>query len=49
MDFVVEFVPRNLVTLSNFIEFQDIRNFTFFEASGDTWHDMWCICVNDSH
>ena len=34
MDFTVEFVLRNLVTQSNFVEFQDGRNFTFFEATG---------------
>ena len=41
MDFTVEIVSRNLATTLNFIEFQDSRNFTFFEATGvvrDTWH-----------
>ena len=34
MDFTVEFVSRNLVTLLNFVKFQDSRNFMFFEAPG---------------
>ena len=41
MDFTVGIVSRNLATTSNFVEFQDSRNFTFFEATGvvrDTWH-----------
>ena len=32
MDFSVEIVSRNLVTTSNFVGFQDGRDFTFFEA-----------------
>ena len=43
MDFTVGIVSRNLATTSNFIEFQDSRNFTFLEARGgvqDTWHFM---------
>ena len=31
----------NLATMSNFVEFRDSQNFTFFEAPGvvrDTWH-----------
>ena len=43
MDLVVEFVLRNLATTSNFVEFRDSWNFTFFEAprvAGDTWHTM---------
>ena len=39
MDFVVEFLSRNLVTQSNFVGFRDNRNFTFFKTSGDTWRD----------
>ena len=41
MDFTVGIVSRNLATTTNFVEFQDSRNFTFFEAPGvvlDTWH-----------
>ena len=38
MDLIVEFVSRNLVTQVNFVEFRDSKNFTFFEATGDTWH-----------
>ena len=39
MDFPVEFVSQNLVTLSNFVGFRDNHNFMFFEApSVDTWH-----------
>ena len=34
MDFVIEFVSRNLVTPSNFVEFRDNGSFTFFEESG---------------
>ena len=32
MDFTVGIVSRNLATTSNFVEFRDSRNFTFFEA-----------------
>ena len=32
MDFTVGIVLRNLATMSNFIEFQDNQNFTFFES-----------------
>ena len=32
MDFTVGIVSRNLATTSNFIEFQDSRNFMFFKA-----------------
>ena len=41
MDFTVGIVSRNLATTSNFVEFQDSLNFTFFEVTGvvrDTWH-----------
>ena len=34
MDFIVGIVSRNLATTSNFVEFRDTRNFTFFETSG---------------
>ena len=34
MDFTIEFVSQNLVTISNFIGFRDSQNFTFFEALG---------------
>ena len=34
MDFTVGIILRNLATTSNFVEFRDIRNFTFFEAPG---------------
>ena len=34
MDFTVGIVSRNLATMSNFVEFRDSRNFTFFEALG---------------
>ena len=40
MDFTVGIVLKNLATTSNFIEFLDSRNFTFFKAPGvvrDTW------------
>ena len=43
MDFTVGIVLRNLATMSNFIEFRNSRNFTFFEASRvvrDTWLEM---------
>ena len=32
MDFTVEIISRNLATTSNFVEFRDSQNFTFFEA-----------------
>ena len=41
MDFTVGIISRNLVTPSNFVKFQDNRNFMFFEAPrvmSDTWH-----------
>ena len=41
MEFTVGIVSRNLVTKSNFVEFQDGLNFTFFEALdvvSDRWH-----------
>ena len=34
MDFTVGIVSRNLASMSNFVEFRDSRNFTFFEAPG---------------
>ena len=40
-DFTVGIVSQNLATTSNFVEFQNSRNFTFFEAPRvvrDTWH-----------
>ena len=43
MDVTVGIVSRNLATTSNFIEFRNSHNFTFFEASRvvwDTWHVM---------
>ena len=45
MDFTVGIVSRNLATTSNFVEFRDSWNFTFFEARRgvrDTWHFMCC-------
>ena len=48
MDFTVEFVSQNLVTQSNFVEFQDGWDFTFFEApsvgDGVVPHDMTRGC-----
>ena len=41
MDFTVGIILQNLATTSNFIEFCDNQNFTFFEAPRvvqDTWH-----------
>ena len=41
MDFTVGIVSRNLATMSNFVEFRDSRNFTFFETRRvvrDTWY-----------
>ena len=32
MDFTVEIVSRNRATISNFVEFRDSRNFTYFKA-----------------
>ena len=34
MDFTVGTVSRNLATTSNFVEFRDSRNITFFDAQG---------------
>ena len=34
MDFTVGIALQNLATTSNFVEFRDSWNFTFFEASG---------------
>ena len=41
MEFIVEIVLQNLVTMSTFVRFLDSRNFTFFEVlmSSNTWHD----------
>ena len=39
-DFTFEIILRNLATTSNFVEFRDSQNFTFFEAPRivqDTW------------
>ena len=51
MDCTVGIVSRNLVTQSNFVEFRDSRNFTYFKKTGvgqhmesdvdDTWQTMW--------
>ena len=41
MDFTVGIVSRNLATMSNFVEFRDSRNCTFFEETSvvrNTWH-----------
>ena len=43
MDFTVGIISRNIATTSNFVEFRDSRNFTFFYARRrvwDTWHFM---------
>ena len=43
MDFIVGIILRNLATTSNFIEFRDSQNFTFFETQRvvrDAWH-VW--------
>ena len=50
MDGTVGIVLRNIVTKSNFVEFRDSRNFTYFEKTGverhmvnhvgDTWKAM---------
>ena len=34
MDFTVGIVLQNLAMASNFVEFLDSQNFTFFETSG---------------
>ena len=39
MDFTVGIVSQNLATTSNFVEFRDSRNFTFFEALGVGCHN----------
>ena len=38
MDFTVGIVLWNLATTSNFFEFRDNRNFTFFKATGNAGH-----------
>ena len=43
MDFIIGIVSRNLATTSNFVEFRDSQNFTFFEAprvTSDTRHSF---------
>ena len=50
MDCTVGIVSRNLATQSNFVEFRDSRNLTYFEKTGvgrhmashvgDTWQAM---------
>ena len=42
MDFTFGIVLRNLPTTSNFVEFQDSRNFTFLEAPGVEWRKTAC-------
>ena len=45
--FIIGIVSRNLLTQSNFVEFQDGLNFTFSEVlrvASDTWHLVeWLI------
>ena len=51
MDYTVGIILKNLATQSNFVEFRDSQNFTYFEATGvkrhmashvnDTWLTMW--------
>ena len=38
MDFTIGIVSRNLATTSNFVEFRDSQNFTFFEVPGIRCH-----------
>ena len=41
MDFTVGIISRNLAVTSNFVEFRDSQNFTFFKALRvvrDTWY-----------
>ena len=43
MDFTVGIILRNLATTSNFIEFRDSWNFTFFEilrVTSDPWNSF---------
>ena len=47
MDFTIGIVSQNLATTSNFVEFRDSRNLTFFEAPRVT-HDMWQV-LSSSH
>ena len=42
MDFTVGIISRNLATKSNFVEFRDSRNLSFFEAPGVGCHKMAC-------
>ena len=44
MDFTIGIVSRNLATTSNFVEFRECRDFTFFEAKRvvrDLAHFQW--------
>ena len=34
MDYIVKIVSRNLANLSNFVEFRDSQNFTYFKTTG---------------
>ena len=42
MDITVGIVLRNLVTMSNFVEFRDSQNFMFFEALGVGYRKTAC-------
>ena len=46
MDFTIGIISRNIDTMSNFVEFQDNRNFTFFEARRGEWDT--CHFMSDS-
>ena len=52
MDFTVGIVSRNLATTSNFIEFQDSRNFHVFRGNepsmGHLAHFEWLIVCHMS-
>ena len=42
MDFTIGIVSRNLATTSNFVEFRDSRNFTFFKALSNECRKTTC-------
>ena len=49
MDFTVGIVSRNLAITSNFVEFRDSWNFTFFEALGVGCRKKTCDVKKVTH
>ena len=42
-------IPLSWERLHNIALEVKISRFLRHRVSGDTWHDMWCTCVNDSY